>query len=157
MHDTSALSKIYDEYGARLYHYLLAILRSKDDAEDVLQTLFMRLVHKQKRLKVDKMWTNRLFWTTATTLLLFLIVFNFYHNEVYQKKVAKLYTTQVFETFTVKKDNGRELARDLVALLGEGDFRVIQKFWEISLMEPATPTMLELRKQLIGSILEDRI
>ena len=127
--------------------------------DNIFKTIHAELssVAWKKASLVDKMWTNRLFWTTATTLLLFLIVFNFYHNEVYQKKVAKLYTTQVFETFTVKKDNGRELARDLVALLGEGDFRVIQKFWEISLMEPATPTMLELRKQLIGSILEDRI
>ena len=61
MHDTSALSKIYDEYGARLYHYLLAMLHSKDDAEEVLQTLFMRLVHKQKRLKNVRNLTGYLF------------------------------------------------------------------------------------------------
>ncbi len=61
MQDTSALSRIYDEYGARLYHYLLAMLRSKDDAEEVLQNLFMRLAYKQKRLENVRNLTGYLF------------------------------------------------------------------------------------------------
>ncbi len=41
--EPSALDEIYDLYGNRLYHYLLSLLRSEDEAEDVLQNLFLKL------------------------------------------------------------------------------------------------------------------
>ncbi len=72
MYDTSVLSRIYDEYGARLYHYLLAMLRSKDDAEDVLQILFMRLAHRQKRLGNVKNLTGYLFASARNEAIRFI-------------------------------------------------------------------------------------
>lgn len=72
MYDTSWLGGIYDEYGARLYHYLLAMLRSKDDAEDVLQALFMRLAHKRKRLRNVKNLTGYLFTSARNEAIRFI-------------------------------------------------------------------------------------
>ncbi len=98
---------------------------------------------------IDKIWSNQLFWATATTLLVCLVASNLYHHEVCQKRVAGLYAPKVLETLTVEKDNGKELAGDLIALLGEGNFAVIRKLWEMSLREPTTPTMLEFRNELM--------
>ena len=91
MQDTSALSRIYDEYGARLYHYLLAMLRSKDDAEDVLQILFMRLAYKQKRLGNVKNLTGYLFASARNEAIRFIRKSN-RHREIMEnfKNIALL-------------------------------------------------------------------
>jgi RNA polymerase sigma-70 factor (ECF subfamily) len=47
---TEELAALYDTYGAALYGYLLVLLGSPEEAEDVLQELFARLLSKGRKL-----------------------------------------------------------------------------------------------------------
>jgi RNA polymerase sigma-70 factor, ECF subfamily len=48
--DPAAFAELYDACASRLHHYLWSFLGSKEDAEDVLQETFIRLVRSGKRL-----------------------------------------------------------------------------------------------------------
>jgi RNA polymerase sigma-70 factor, ECF subfamily len=45
-----ALNLIYDAMGNRLYGYVLGLVGSETDAEDIIQDLFVRLAHKRRNL-----------------------------------------------------------------------------------------------------------
>ncbi|HYW80296.1 MAG TPA: sigma-70 family RNA polymerase sigma factor, partial [Thermoguttaceae bacterium] len=52
--EQAAFAELYDACADRIFHYLMVRLRSHDDAADVLQETFVRLVRTRKRLaKVD--------------------------------------------------------------------------------------------------------
>ncbi len=52
--DQAAFAELYDAYAARIGHYLLVRLGSRDDADDVLQETFLRLTRIRGTLaKVD--------------------------------------------------------------------------------------------------------
>ncbi|MHB8973777.1 MAG: RNA polymerase sigma factor [Pirellulaceae bacterium] len=52
--DQAAFAELYDACSARVSHYLLVRLRSRNDADDVLQETFLRLARIRHRLsKVD--------------------------------------------------------------------------------------------------------
>lgn len=54
--DPAALDIIYDVLGQRLYHYVLGVLGSEPEAQDVIQELFIRLAQKRRHLlKVENM------------------------------------------------------------------------------------------------------
>ncbi len=54
--DPAALDIIYDSLGQRLYHYVLGMLGSEPEAQDVIQELFVRLAKKRRHLlKVENM------------------------------------------------------------------------------------------------------
>ena len=54
--DPAALDIIYDSQGQRLYHYVLGLLGSEPEAQDVIQELFIRLAKKRRHLlKVENM------------------------------------------------------------------------------------------------------
>ena len=54
--DPAALDIIYDILGQRLYHYVLGLLGSEPEAQDVIQELFIRLAKKRRNLlKVENM------------------------------------------------------------------------------------------------------
>ena len=42
------LERTYETFGPKLYHYLLGVLRSSADAEDALQTVFVKLAQRDK-------------------------------------------------------------------------------------------------------------
>jgi len=48
--DTAALEVIYDEFGNRIYKYLLSVLCSKDKASEVMQNLFVAIAEKRFHL-----------------------------------------------------------------------------------------------------------
>jgi len=48
--DPAAVELMWDRYAGDLFAYLQAVLCSKHDAEDVLQTVFVRIVRKRHRL-----------------------------------------------------------------------------------------------------------
>jgi RNA polymerase sigma-70 factor (ECF subfamily) len=48
--DQAAFAELYDAYAARVGHYLLVRLRSRDDADEVLQETFLRLAHIRHKL-----------------------------------------------------------------------------------------------------------
>ncbi|MCX6993854.1 MAG: sigma-70 family RNA polymerase sigma factor [Kiritimatiellaeota bacterium] len=54
--DPTALDIIYDSLGQRLYHYVLGLLGSEPEVQDVIQELFIRLAKKRRNLlKVENM------------------------------------------------------------------------------------------------------
>jgi len=48
--DPAAVEFMWDRYASDLFAYLLVVLCSRHDAEDVLQTVFVRIVQKRLRL-----------------------------------------------------------------------------------------------------------
>jgi len=48
--DERAYAKLYDRFGARLYRTALAMLRLREDAEDVVQEVFMGVLQSRRRL-----------------------------------------------------------------------------------------------------------
>jgi len=48
------LDELYDRYGEKLYHYLTVKLASAEDAEDILQEVFLRLARYSIRWKLIK-------------------------------------------------------------------------------------------------------
>ncbi len=48
--DPAAVEMMWDRYAGDLFAYLLVILCSRHDAEDVLQTVFVKIVQKRHRL-----------------------------------------------------------------------------------------------------------
>ncbi len=56
-----AIKSIYENYGEPLFHYLLSVLRSRTDAEDVLGNLFLRIVRHQKRILRSRNMKSYLF------------------------------------------------------------------------------------------------
>ena len=48
--EEAAFAELYDDCADRIHHYLMVRLRSRDDAADVLQETFVRLVRTRKRL-----------------------------------------------------------------------------------------------------------
>ena len=48
--DPAAVELMWDRYASDLFAYLLVVLCSRHDAEDVLQTVFVRIVQKRQRL-----------------------------------------------------------------------------------------------------------
>jgi len=48
------LEELYDRYGERLHHYLTIKLASAEDAEDILQEVFLRLARYSIRWKLIK-------------------------------------------------------------------------------------------------------
>jgi len=48
--DPAAVELMWDRYASELFAYLLVVLCSRHDAEDVLQTVFVRIAQKRHRL-----------------------------------------------------------------------------------------------------------
>jgi len=46
----AALARLYDEHAARLYAYACVLARSPDEAEDVVQSVFLRLAKRPGRM-----------------------------------------------------------------------------------------------------------
>jgi len=62
--DPAAFADLYDQCADRLHHYLCLRLGSRDDADDVLQEIFIRLVRGRKRLASVENVTAYLFQMT---------------------------------------------------------------------------------------------
>jgi RNA polymerase sigma-70 factor (ECF subfamily) len=48
--EQAAYAELYDACADRLHHYLVAVLRCREDADDVLQETFVRLARSRRRL-----------------------------------------------------------------------------------------------------------
>ena len=48
--DPSALELIYDQFGKKIYVYLITLLRSEEKVKEVMQEVFVRIAEKRKKL-----------------------------------------------------------------------------------------------------------
>ena len=51
--DIQAFDKLFKEYGKRLYYYAYGYLKSKTEAEEVVQEVFLKIWRNRKQLKPD--------------------------------------------------------------------------------------------------------
>ena len=59
--DALAFDEIFRLYGKRLYHFSLGYLKSKTDAEEVVQEVFMKIWHSRSTLNPDLSFNAYLF------------------------------------------------------------------------------------------------
>lgn len=63
--DPDAYSWMLGEYGPKLYHYFLRVTNSNEEAEDLLQDLFMKLLGKIEAYRHDGRFESWLFCVAA--------------------------------------------------------------------------------------------
>ena len=59
--DARAFDKLFAEYGKRLYFFAIGFLKSKEEAEEVVQEVFLRIWRNRKQLKPDLSFRAYLF------------------------------------------------------------------------------------------------
>ena len=59
--DTSAFDKLFSDYGKRLYFFAYGYLKSKEDAEGVVQEVFLRIWRNRKHINPDLSFKAYLF------------------------------------------------------------------------------------------------
>jgi len=59
--DVKAFDKLFSNYGKRLYHFAYGYLKSREEAEGVVQEVFMRVWRNRKQLKPDLSFKAYLF------------------------------------------------------------------------------------------------
>jgi RNA polymerase sigma-70 factor (ECF subfamily) len=59
--DVKAFDKLFSTYGKRLYHFAYGYLKSKEDAEGVVQEVFLRIWRNRKQLKPELSFKAYLF------------------------------------------------------------------------------------------------
>ena len=109
--DPAAVELMWDRYAKDLLTFLQALLCSRHDAEDVLQTVFVRIVHKRHRL--------------AGARCLDAYVYRIARNEAYsyiRKRKRDKNTQKLPETWLKVTESNREsseLAEQLQAALAQ--------------------------------------
>lgn len=59
--DVVAFNKLFSEYGKRLYHFSFGYLKSKEEAEGVVQEVFLKIWRNRKQLKPELSFKAYLF------------------------------------------------------------------------------------------------
>ena len=59
--DKTAFKELFDKYGKRLYQFSLKFLREKEDAEDLLNEVFLKIWENRRNLKTDTSFQSYLF------------------------------------------------------------------------------------------------
>jgi len=59
--DTKAFDTIYSKYAVNLYRFALKYLRSEDEAEELVQTVFMKIWELRKSIKMDTSFKSFIF------------------------------------------------------------------------------------------------
>ncbi len=67
--DQLALSEIVKEYSPRLYNFAFKIMRNKEDAEDILQDTFIKMIKNLKSFKQKSSLYSWLYKITTNTAL----------------------------------------------------------------------------------------
>lgn len=89
-----------------MYHYLLTILHSQSDAEDVLQELFLKLVRRRRRLRKVRNLTGYLFAAARNEALRFIK-----SGHRYQETVENLRNTAILESSTIDAPSPEEVEK----------------------------------------------
>ncbi|WP_372775083.1 RNA polymerase sigma factor [Mangrovibacterium sp.] len=59
--DVEAFDMLFREYGKRLFHFAFGYLKSREEAEEVVQEVFLKIWRKRKQLKVELSFKSYLF------------------------------------------------------------------------------------------------
>jgi RNA polymerase sigma-70 factor (ECF subfamily) len=67
--DMSAFDSIYKKYSVRIYSFVFGIIKSKDDAQDIVQEVFIKLWDKRESLKEHLSFKSYLFTIAYNTTI----------------------------------------------------------------------------------------
>lgn len=59
--DAKAFDELFSQYGVRIYHFTYGYLKSKEDAEEVVQEVFLRIWRNRKSIKPELSFKAYLF------------------------------------------------------------------------------------------------
>ena len=96
----AAFNKLFQEYGKRLYYFAYGYLKSKEDAEGVVQEVFLRIWRNRKQLKPELSFKAYLFKIAYHHIL-----------ELFEQRNRRLdYRSQIIdEAFTFKDEINERL------------------------------------------------
>jgi len=89
--DIQAFDKLFADYGKRLYYFAFCYLKSKEEAEGVVQEVFLRIWRNRKKLKPDLSFRAYLFKIAYHQILEILRHNNCtysYQNEIIEEAVG---------------------------------------------------------------------
>jgi len=64
-----AFSELFDQYGKRLYHFSIRYLKSVEDAEEIVQDVFLKIWINRAELSAQKSFESYLFTITKNGIL----------------------------------------------------------------------------------------
>lgn len=64
-----AFSMLFDRYGKRLYHFSLSYLKSVEDAEEIVQEVFLKIWNNREFLSIEKSFESYLFTIAKNGIL----------------------------------------------------------------------------------------
>jgi RNA polymerase sigma-70 factor (ECF subfamily) len=67
--DVKAFSELFDRYGKRLYFFAKGYLKSDDDAEEIVQEVFMKIWNNRKELSTERSFESYLFTIAKNGIL----------------------------------------------------------------------------------------
>ncbi len=83
--DFNAYSELFDRYGKRLYFFSKGYLKSEEDAEEIVQEVFMKIWNNREELSVEKSFESYLFAIARNGIL----------NTIRKSKSEEAYLTYV--------------------------------------------------------------
>jgi RNA polymerase sigma-70 factor (ECF subfamily) len=96
--DRDAFKMLFDKYGTRLYQFSLKYLRDKEDAEDLLNEVFMKVWEKRSNLRTN----------TSFQSYLFTIAYNDIRQKFLKKGREEKYIQVFAEKNLVESGNGED-------------------------------------------------
>ena len=110
------VATIYKQFHAQLLNYIRSKIKSKEDAEDILQNVFIRISLAVSQLSEDEKLKNWIFTITRNAVI------DYYRANAARKKVAISTTIEdnIFEEDTVDATKGLDQCMStMIALLPE--------------------------------------
>ena len=78
-----AFNELFDRYGKRLYHFSIGYLKSAQDAEEIVQEVFLKIWKTREELLVEKSFESYLFTIAKNAIL----------NTIRKSKSEQVYLT----------------------------------------------------------------
>lgn len=104
--NTEAFNKLFGKYAGRLYSFGIKYLRNKDDAEGLVQGVFLKVWLNRKSLKADTAFQSYLFTIAYHDMC------NIFRKRITQRKFIEHVSKEVTENITVY-DNTAEFKSSL--------------------------------------------
>jgi RNA polymerase sigma-70 factor (ECF subfamily) len=96
--DVEAFDLVYEKYAQRLYAFSLKYLRSVEETEELVQSVFLKVWENQKNLKKETSFKSYLFTIAYNEIC------NLFRRRKYQQKFVVKTTTENQETSDVTED-----------------------------------------------------
>lgn len=96
--DVEAFDLVYKKYAQKLYAFSLKYLKSVEETEELVQSVFLKVWENQQNLKTETSFKSYLFTIAYNEIC------NLYRRRKYQQKFISRTTTENQKTFEVTED-----------------------------------------------------